>query len=77
MEDVALRSNRRGMRIVASNRYAYRMKFALLLSLFTSALLAQSRCVVEKPTTQAIQAAIDACSTREAELRTSRLGNTP
>ena len=52
------------MRIVASNRYAYRMKFALLLSLFTSALLAQSRCVVEKPTTQGIQAAIDACSTR-------------
>jgi len=40
------------------------MKFALLLSLFTSALLAQSRCVVEKPTTQGIQAAIDACSTR-------------
>ena len=40
------------------------MKFALLLSLFTSALLAQSRCVVEKPTTQGIQAAIDACSIR-------------
>lgn len=39
------------------------MKFALLLPLFSSVLLAQSRCVVEKPTTQGIQAAIDACST--------------
>src|SRR6185503_15175707 len=40
------------------------MKFALLLPLFSSVLLAQSRCVVEKSTTQGIQAAIDACSAR-------------
>jgi polygalacturonase len=40
------------------------MKFALLLPLFTSAVLAQSRCAVEMPTTQGIQAAIDACSAR-------------
>ena len=40
------------------------MKFALLLLLFASALFAQSRCVVEKPTTQGIQAAIDACSAK-------------
>ena len=54
-----------GMRIVASrNRYAYRMKFALLLSLFTSALLAPIPLCSRKATTQGIQAAIDACSTR-------------
>jgi hypothetical protein len=40
------------------------MKFALLLLLFASALFAQARCVVEKPTTQGIQAAIDACSAK-------------
>lgn len=40
------------------------MRFALLLALFTTALIAQSRCVVQAPTTQAIQAAIDECSAK-------------
>ncbi len=40
------------------------MKLTLLASVFASTLAAQSWCVVEKPATQAIQAAIDACSER-------------
>jgi hypothetical protein len=40
------------------------MKIAVLLPLFPSILAAQSWCVVEKPTTKAVQAAIDLCSAR-------------
>ncbi len=40
------------------------MKLALLPLLFALQLPAQSWCVVEKPTTQGIQAAIDQCSSR-------------
>jgi polygalacturonase len=38
------------------------MRFVFLLTLFAWQLPAQSWCVVEKPTTQGIQAAIDSCS---------------
>jgi hypothetical protein len=40
------------------------MKLALLLLLFVPLVRAQSWCVVEKPTTQAVQAAIDLCSAK-------------
>jgi|WetSurMetagenome_2_1015567.scaffolds.fasta_scaffold126527_2 hypothetical protein len=40
------------------------MRFALAMILFTSLAAAQPWCVVEKPTTQGIQAAIDACAAK-------------
>jgi polygalacturonase len=40
------------------------MKLAVLLLLFVPLARAQSWCVVEKPTTQAVQAAIDLCSAK-------------
>lgn len=40
------------------------MQLALMLPLFAAPLVAQPWCVVEKPTTQGIQAAIDLCSAR-------------